>query len=1047
MFFMIAFIVVSVYQLSFTIKTSIYDNRAEEYAAARIPSEMPELGSRVDTLKYQDSVDRLSRGYKRYYLDSLSNEVVYNLGIIKYTLKDCRRNEINLGLDLKGGMSVVLEIQVEDVIESLADHSKNQGFLDAVKLAKEKQKNSQADFVTLFGEAFEEIDPEATLAAIFAPADAFRDRIEWETDNATVLDILRSEVDAAVERTFNVIRTRIDQFGVAQPNISLQKSNGRIIVELPGVGDPSRVRKILQSTAQLGFWETYENEQVIDHFVNINKILQEKLGYAKDTTQADSSDFFEESSDDLNLTADDENPITTDADNDLFTSTNDTSSSDDTTGSDTGEFELFTGGDTSGTGDDLQDDDTYNPLWEVMQPAIVDDPTRGQVAQEGPVVAYVLEKDTHKVNKYLRYDEVRAELPNDLKLLWGAKSIGDDEEFFMLYALKKTIENKPSLGGDVITNAIPTFDEYGRPAVELRMNSEGAATWARLTREAVDPVEPPVRKRCIAIALDDRIYSAPRVQNEITGGVSQITGLEQDESVDLANVLKAGKLEVSARIIEEEVVGPSLGAESVRKGLLSLVSGFLLVLLFMIFYYSTSGIISNIALFLNLFFIIGALASMSAALTLPGMAGIVLTIGMAVDANVIIFERIREELTKGKGARLALTDGFRHSYSAIIDANITTLITAVILLFFGLGPVKGFATVLTIGIISSLFTAVLIARLIFDGQLSKDKKISFATNLTRNAFKSINVNFLDKRKISYAVSTIIIVIGLASIFTRNFELGVDFKGGRNYVVEFDQPVNTPPITQSLDEAFGGNTLVKTYGSNKQVQITTAFLIDSSGLEVDSVVEATLFGGLKQFFMNEPQYNKFRSDNIKSSIKVEATIADDIRKSAIWATIFGSLGIFLYILLRFRKWQFGLGALAAILHDVLIILSIFSLLNGVLPFSLEINQAFIAALLTIIGYSINDTVVVFDRIREFLALHPTTDLKTNVNGAINSTLSRTLITSATTLIVVLVLFLMGGEVIRGFSFALLIGIMVGTYSSVFIASPVMVDLISRNKKKG
>ena len=1015
----------SLYQLTFTVVASIYNKKADSYALKQVPAEMPTFSTSQEKDLYEDSITKQRKKFRRRFVDSMSKETVMNLGIMKYDLGKVRSNQLNLGLDLKGGMSVIMQVDVEDVIRGLAYNNPDPTFQKALRMARDRQKESTSDYITLFGQSFSELDADAQLAAIFAHLEKFQDRIDYEATNSEVLEIIRSESDAAVENTFNVIRARIDQFGVAQPNISLQANTGRIIVELPGVDDPNRVRKILQSAAELAFWKTFENSEVIQSFIQANDVLKTIMS-------------VEESEDDslaVEETVEEVATIDTIADDSLGIYAIDSLASDTSGG-----LDAFSGSDTSGT--DELGEDAFNPLFEVMSLNITNE---GQ-AIEGPIVAFVLGRDTSKVNEYLAYEQVKAVFRKDLDLLWSAKPYSDEDDIFMLYAIKvdNPIEKEPALSGDVITDARQEFDEYGRPSVGLYMNSQGASTWQRLTREAA---EDPSVKKSVAIILDNRVFSAPRVLQEISGGRSQITGVELDEATDLSNILKAGKLEAKAKIIEEEVVGPSLGAESVRNGLYSLLFGLALVLVFMIFYYGGSGFVSNIALFLNLFFIIGTLASLGAALTLPGIAGIVLTIGMAVDANVIIFERVREELSRGKGPRLALTDGFRNSYSAIIDANVTTLITAAILLTFGLGPVKGFATVLCIGIISSFFTAVMFSRVIFDFFLAKEKSVSFYTKLTKGAFKNININFLDRRKMTYTISGIIIVLGLASILFRGFELGVDFKGGRNYVIEFDQSVEATAVEERLNAQFAGtNTLVKTYGGNRQVQVTTPYLTDSSGAGVDSFIEARLFAGVVDLFADKPGFNEFRTTNIKSSIKVESVIADDIRVSAIWATIFGSLGIFIYLLVRFRKWQFGAGALTAILHDVLIILSIFSIGYGFLPFSIEINQAFVAALLTVIGYSINDTVVVYDRIREYMNLHPTTDLKTNVNAAINSTLSRTLITSFTTLLVVLVLFIFGGEVIRGFSFALLIGVIVGTYSSVFIASPVTVDLLNLEAKK-
>ncbi len=685
-----------------------------------------------------------------------------------------------------------------------------------------------------------------------------------------------------------------------------------------------------------------------------------------------------------------------------------------------------------------------NPLFAVLNPNIRQGQQGRQRVMKGPVVGYAQGKDTTKVRSYLNKDKVKAQLPQNVKFLWSAKPISEDRNVYALYAIKTKPGNKEEahLEGDVIVDANQDFDRSGQPNVSMTMNTKGARQWKRLTAEASrqDP------KQAIAIVLDNRVYSAPVVQSEIAGGRSSITGnFTIEEAKDLANILKAGKLPAPANIIEEAVVGPSLGEESINSGLTSLIAGMLLVLIFMVLYYGIGGIVSDLALLLNLFFILGVLASLGAALTLPGIAGLVLTVGMAVDANVIIYERIREELIKGKGLRLAIIDGYKSSYSAIVDANLTTLLTALILAYFGLGPILGFATVLIIGIVSSVFTAVLLTQMAYEWMINKDWRINFSNRITYGLFRNVDIGFISKRKIGYTISSIILLIGLASILLKGFELGVDFKGGRAYVIRFHEPVKSANIRSSLAEKFNEKPLVRRFGSENQVKITTSYLIESPKDNADSIVAAKLYQGLQPYLADNVDPNRFQEEYRISSQKVGPTIAEDIKISAIWATIFGLLVIFLYILLRFRKWQYGLGAVAAIFHDVLLVLGLFSLLQGIVPFSLKIDQAFIGAILTIIGYSINDTVVIFDRIREFLNIHPGKESANVIDQAMNKTLSRTLMTSVTTLLVVLILFLFGGEVIRGFTFALLIGILTGTYSSLFIASPVMYDLAERGTK--
>lgn len=1016
-FFAIALVVVCIYQLSFTWVTNNVEKDAKQYATENV----------TEDVKSRDSLLIVK---EQYYLDSMSNEVVYDLGIIDFTFQKTREQQISLGLDLQGGMNVVLQVSIEDMIRAMSYNHQDVYFNQALKMAREKEKTEQKDFITLFGEAYKEVNPmpDQGLANIFAVLEN-QDRINLDSSDDEVLALIREEAEDAIQRTFNILRSRIDKFGVTQPNISLQASTGRIIVELPGVGNPERVRRLLQATAKLEFWETYTNVEIYPYLLQANNIVRDKLGLAADTAATDSVNLDPGDDDIIDLTADDEPAPTdttkddtlADADNELLEFLSDT-----------------TGADTS---DALSNEELrrQNPLFAVLGPAFYTDESGNQQLQNGPVVGYSAAKDTATVNHYLAMRDVKAAFPRNVKLLWGAKSLEEGSDIFALYAIKTQLnEEEAPLVGDVIVDARQDFDQNAQPEISMKMNTEGAKIWKKMTGENIN--------KSIAIVLDDVVYSAPNVIGEIPNGNSSISGqFTINEAKDLANILKAGKLPSPAKIVEEAVVGPSLGQESIDNGLRSLISGLVIVLLFMIFYYSGSGIVANLALVSNLFFIMGVLGSLGATLTLPGMAGIVLTIGMAVDANVIIFERIREELLKGKGLRLAIIDGYKNSYSSIVDANVTTILVGFILYAFGTGPILGFATILIIGIFSSMFTAILISRLVIDWYTAKERAIGFATNLTRGAFKKINVNFIDKRKFAYVVSGIVVLVGIGSMFTKGFDLGVDFQGGRTYVVRFDQEVSTDDIKASLNDVFGSYPIVKTFGGNNQVKITTSYMIDSTATNTDDRVEAKLYEGLQGQLGDDVTLDIFKEKHKLSSQKVGPTIADDILDAAIWATVFSLIGMFLYILIRFRKWQFGLGAVISLFHNVMVLLAIFSLLSGILPFSLEIDQAFIAALLTVIGYSINDTVVVFDRIREYLSIHHTKDMKTTINLAINSTLSRTLITSFTTLVVVIILFIFGGEMIRGFSFALLIGIMVGTYSSIFIATPIVVDLSKESKK--
>ena len=938
---------------------------------------------------------------KKAYLDSIASEPIFNIGFKNYTYNECKSREINLGLDLKGGMNVTLEVSVIDVLKAMSNYNKDLSFNSAINLALEKQLDSQDDFVTLFGQSFAELNPEGKLASIFYTPE-LKDKISSNSSNEEVLIVIRSEVEDAIDRSFNILRSRIDRFGVTQPNIQRLEGSGRILVELPGVKDPVRVRRLLQGTAQLEFWETYENVEILSAIDQVNTYLKTKIDTFKDNIVED------------NLVVNDNN-IEEDFNSDL--AINDLiEDAEQETDSAVISAEQFS---------------RENPLYAVLFPNL----NQNNQPNEGPVCGISSIKDTAQVNEYLRMDEVKNMLPRDLRFAWTVKPYDSDGKFVQLIGLKVTSrDGKAAMEGDVITDARTDFGQFnGVPEVSMAMNAEGARMWKRLTADNIG--------KSVAIVLDDFVYSFPTVQAEISGGRSQITGnFTINEANDLSNILKSGKLPAPARIIEEAIVGPSLGKEAVESGLKSFIIALSIVLLYMMFYYSFAGLVSNIALLANIFFVFGVLSSLGAVLTLPGIAGIVLTIGMSVDANVLIYERIREELLNGKGLKLSIADGYKNAYSSIIDANVTTLLTGIILYVFGSGPIKGFATTLVIGILTSLFSAIFITRLIFQWRLDKKGTASFDNSITKGAFKNTAIDFLGKRKFFYGVSSLIILIGIGSLVTKKLNYGVDFKGGRTFVVRFDEPVDNESVRNSLANYFIDDSglkmfpEVKTFGDNNQVKITTKFLIDSKELSADVVVAEKLDNGLSNIGNYE----------IMSSQKVGPTIADDIKVSALWSIIFSLLVIFLYILLRFRKWQFSLGAVSAVFHDVLIVLSIFSLFYGILPFSLEIDQAFIAALLTIIGYSLNDTVVVFDRIREHMSLYKKKEFTSLVNNALNSTLSRTVNTSLTTFFVLLVIFLFGGEVIRGFMFALMVGVIVGTYSSLFVASPIMVDTIKKSE---
>ncbi|RUT73407.1 protein translocase subunit SecDF [Ancylomarina longa] len=975
----IVFALVSLYQLTFTYVTRKVEKEAQEYGVGDIKKEQA-------------------------YLDSIKGEEVYNfLWLKKYTYKECKDLELNLGLDLKGGMNVTMEVSVVDIIKAMANNSKDKTFVAAIRQAKKMQANSQEDFVTLFGKAFEQIDPNAQLSSpdIFGTLE-MKDKIPFGASNKEVLKVIKKETDDAIDNTYNILRSRIDRFGVAQPNIQKADVSGRIIIELPGIKDAARVRKLLQGTASLEFWETYTNDEVVPYLnaanqklVEINSVAAEKV----DTTTTKKDVKKETKEDDTALLDKIEKEGTQDSVANLQN-----------------EKEIA----------------KKYPLYSILRP---------QRGSSKAVVGMSHIKDTARVNRLLAMPAVKSTLPRNMKFFWGVKPIDKGGNIFELFAIKVTSrDGKAPLDGDVVTSAREQINQNKASAeVSMSMNGEGAKIWARLTKDNVN--------RAIAIVLDGYVYSAPNVISEIKGGQSSISGdFTIPEAKDLANILKSGKLPAPAHIIADEVVGPSLGKESIQKGMYSFIIAFALVLIYMLFFYSKgAGLTANIALIANLFFIFGVLASLGAVLTLPGIAGIVLTIGMSVDANVLIYERIQEELKSGKGLNLAVTDGYSNAYSAIIDGNITTLLTGIILYLFGEGPIKGFATTLVIGIFSSLFAAIFITRIIIEGSLSRNKKVTFTTRFTDSWLRNAGIKFLEKRKIFYVISGIALVLSIGSLVTRGLNQGIDFTGGRTYVVAFDQDVSVEAVAKSLATVYGHTPEVKTFGGNNQVKISTKYKIEESGNEVDDEVEGLLFKGLKPYLADGTTKAMFLENNRKMSQKVGPTIADDIRQSAVWSILFALIVIFLYIMFRFANWQYGLGAVVALAHDSIIVLGVFSLFYGRLPFSLEVDQAFIAAILTVVGYSINDTVVVFDRIREYIGLHPKKDRVEVVDSALNSTLRRTFSTSLSTMVVLLAIFLFGGTSIQGFTFALLVGVIVGTYSSLFIATPIAYDTSLRVEK--
>jgi len=1015
-FFAIAFAVVCAFQLSFTIVTTIVEKKAKNFATNGQAIALAKQLAKNDATLETKLTDSIQLALTKQYLDSVANLPVYNILLRKYTYKECLEREINLGLDLKGGMNVTMEVSVADVVVGMSGNSTNPVFTKAMTMASEKQKNSQKDFVTLFGESFAQIDPNAKLSAIFGRME-YREKIKPSSTNDEVLKVIREECNSAFDRTFNILRNRIDRFGVTQPNITKLATSDRILIELPGIKDPTRVRKLLQGSAKLEFWETYKFSELAGLFNDANKRLASGGIIADSTTLA--SDSLAKKADTTAIAKADSTKKTSLADK--------------------------LKQDTTAAGKDQQIEKyrKENPLFAYLQPAYAQQ--NGQMfATNRATVGYAAIKDTARINAMMR--KVQNIFPRNCKFAWTNKPEKTAPDVLELMALKSTNrENTASLFGDVIVDARQDFDQNGRIEVSMGMNNTGAKIWRNLTRDNVG--------KQVAIVLDGNVYSAPNVNDEIPNGRSSISGTYTvEEAQDLANVLKSGKLPAPARITQEEIVGPSLGKESINAGLLSFIIAFILVLLYMQLYYAKAGLVANVALLANVFFLIGVLASVGAVLTLPGIAGIVLTLGMAVDANVIIYERIREEVRAGKGLRLAIHDGFHHAYSAIIDGNVTTIITGIVLYIFGSGPIQGFATTLIIGILTSLFTAIFISRLVFESMLNKNVNITFGNKFTNNAFTKVNINFIGIRKKLYVVSGVIILAGIISLSTKGLNFGVDFSGGRSYIVKFDQDVNTNDVRESLGKAFGGEAPeVKTIGVNRdRVKITTKFMVDDKSELADSIVESKLFTGLGSFYKTPLSADDFSTNNesigIQNSQKVDPTISDDIRQSAVYALFFALIAIFIYIAIRFRKWQYGLGGVISLFHDALITISMYSIFYGILPFNLEVDQAFIAAILTIIGYSINDSVIIFDRLREWITLYPKRDLATNMNGGMNSTLGRTVNTSGTTIVTLLAIFLFGGDVIRGFIFALLVGIVIGTYSSIFNATPLAYDFIMMSNRR-
>ncbi|MEO9805827.1 MAG: protein translocase subunit SecDF [Reichenbachiella sp.] len=975
-----------VYYLSFT------------FVAQRVNQQAIDAATVDNTTDYQK---------KQEYLDSVWNEPVYNLFGVDFTYKEIKETELNLGLDLQGGMHVTLEVSPVEIVKGISGNSRDTNFLKALDMAKQRVKGTQLDFVTEFYNAYQEIAPNQSLASVFATA-ANRGRISLSTTDAEVMDLINTEVDGAIERSFNILRTRIDRFGTSQPNIQRLQGTGRIQIELPGVDNPERVRKLLQGVAKLEFWEVHEMQEIFPTLQAMNDVMVKEMKVELPEISGEEAEVTESSDDLGDLLSDD--------------------SQEDSLNTDDLEAQL--------ENDSTAVDSTFNsqvsPLFSLLK------------AQYGLV--YDL-KDTARINRMLKNPKVQQVIPATIKFMWLVKPIKNQDElsqdeFLELYAIKSSRGGKAPLSGEVIVDARQDLDQRTAPAISMNMNATGAKKWKKLTGSNVN--------RRIAIVLDNYVYSAPNVQGEIPNGSSQITGnFTLEEAKDLANILKAGSLPAPTTIVEDVVIGPTLGKVAQDQGMLSIFAGLAIVILFMIAYYSKGGMIANLALFFNVFFILGILAQLSAALTLPGIAGIVLTIGMSIDANVLIFERIKEELKNGAGIKQAISSGYRKAYSSIVDANVTTFLVGIILYTLGQGPVKGFAITLMVGIACSFFSAVFITRVVVEWMSKKgdQSKISFATGFSKNLLSQMNFDFISKRKFAYLFSTIFISIGIVAMVAKGLTYGVDFTGGRSYVVSFDKPVESSALKVALASSFNNQGVeVKTYGASNVLKVTTSYLINDESDEADSNVKTALVSGVSEFTGLNYVQDDTKADTgdftIASSSKVGATIADDIKSASTRSVVFALIVIFLYILVRFRKWQFGLGAIIALFHDTLFVLSAFAIAN-LLGISFEVDQVFIAAMLTIIGYSINDTVVVFDRVRENLDIKTGGEMKAVFNESLNSTINRTMITSITTLIVVIVLFFFGGAVLKGFSFALIIGILIGTYSSLFIATPIVIDF---NKEK-
>ncbi|MCR4910551.1 MAG: protein translocase subunit SecDF [Bacteroidales bacterium] len=984
-----------VWQLSFTAVTGIMEKKADKYAEKAV--EAFDL-SKVAAEDQAYALDSVRKHQSRWYTDSISSEKVY----FGQTYKDVKAKEINLGLDLKGGMNVMLQVQLEDLVKALAgEHTPE--FNQALALAKERSVSSRGDFITLFAEAWKEVSNGQRLAQVFGTYE-MRDRIKPDSTDDEVISVIREDAEAAVANSFNVLRNRIDRFGVAAPSIQRLGNTGRILIELPGVKEPERVRKLLQGTASLEFWTTFENSEILPYLEEANETLAQLA--SSETVAAEKA-------------AASDNVV---------------------------EQELAQQKESNA---ELEAYKKANPLFAVLTPS---------QSRQGALIGYANAVDTARVNALLK--ETADIFPAEFRPMWSVKpteQVAVDNVYELVAIKVSSRDGKAPLDGSVVTDARVSYNNQrgtGAPTVSMSMNAEGANIWARLTKDNIG--------KQIAIVLDGTVYSYPVVNTEITGGNSEISGnFDIEEATDLTNVLKSGKLPAPATIVQEQVVGPSLGAESIRAGLISFIIAFILVLLYMIFFYQGAGLVADVALITNVVFLFGTLAAFGATLTLPGIAGLILTLGMAVDANVIIYERVKEELKAGKGLSKAIHDGYQNAYSAIIDGQVTTMLTGIVLFIFGSGPIQGFATTLIIGIVTSVITSIFITRIIFDDRVSKGKNVTFENNLTKNFLKNTKINFIGARKWSYIISGTVIVLAICSIFFKGFTYGVDFTGGRTYIVRFDKPVVAEEVRAATVKVFdaavaadetidNASVEVKQYGGDSQMKVTTSYKYKDESSTVDAEIEGMLYEALNGFYSEPVSFSEFTStlenpNGIISSDKVGASIASDIRRNAIIAVIIALLVIFGYIAWRFKGWAWGLGGVVSLAHTAIIIIGFFSFFSGILPFNLDVDQTFIAAILTIIGYAINDNVVIFDRIRENLMLHPNDDFKDTVNKALNATLTRTVNTSVSTLLPMLAIAIFGGESIRGLSVALCLGIVIGTYASIMIGTPIMVDTVLRKKE--